>query len=224
MYRLGQPTRRHYWLYALAVVLIAGLLGGGFVLGRQLLQANTRLTQSKPYIGYVPASSTPLQHISKNLFTLDLPNTWKPAPPPPVAYTVYSWQGTRDDSTRRLDIYVDTIPNTMAVNRLLPVQADGAQVAVIGQVSDNCVNFTDHSPASATSGIAAAKWDGVSFWCDVGNYERDVVGTGSAEGANAVTLTGPATGNHRFFFVYTDNSANPDYTIFQSAIQSFRLR
>jgi hypothetical protein len=58
----------------------------------------------------------------------------------------------------------------------------------------------------------------------VANYERDVVGTSSPQEINTVTVTGPSTGTHKYFFVYTDNSAEPDYTIFTDALQSFKAR
>lgn len=222
-YQLGHHKRHHYWVYGIAMVLVVGLVGGGVTLGRQMLQPNTQLSQSKPYIGYVPVSSTPTQAIQKSVFSMNLPTTWKSTAPPPIAYTVYSWKGSGDDDARRLDVYVDKLPSAMAVNHLLPLEGDGDLVTITGLVSDNCANFTDKSTESAATGTAPAKWSGVSFLCDLGNYERDVVGTGSAEGINTVTVTGPKTGPHRFFFVYTDNSANPDYTLFQTILKSFRV-
>lgn len=223
MYRLGHQTRHHYWIYGSIVVLIICLAITGTVWAHRLLQPNTQLTQSKPFVGYVPVSSTPTQLIKKSIFTMALPAGWQAATPPPVADTVYSWKGTGDDDARRLDVYVDKLPENMAVNRLLPVEGDGDQLNVVGMVSDNCANFTDKTTESTATGTASAKWSGVSFICDLGNYERDVVGTGSAEGMNTVTMTGPAAGSHHFFFVYTDNSANPDYALFQTILKSFRI-
>jgi hypothetical protein len=88
-------------------------------------------------------------------------------------------------------------------------------------VSDNCVNFTDEKTANPTTGAASSKWSGVSFLCDTANDQRVVVGTSSAaEPVNTVTVTG-AKGTHRYFFVYTDHSAQPKFEIFTAALASF---
>jgi len=52
------------------------------------------------------------------------------------------------------------------------------------------------------------------------NYVRDVVGTSSAEGVNTLGVSGPG-GTHKYFFVYTDHSGEPDYNTFTQALQSF---
>jgi hypothetical protein len=75
-------------------------------------------------------------------------------------------------------------------------------------------------PAEATH----AKWSGINFLCDLGNYLRDVVGTSSPEGINSVTLTGNTTGKHTLFFMYTDNTPSPDYSTFINALKSFQLK
>jgi hypothetical protein len=160
--------------------------------------------------------------VTEQAFSIGLPQGWKSPAPPAVPYTVYSWQGSGKDATRRLDLYMDTIPANFAVNRLLPVTQDGDSLSIAGDVSDNCIRFTARTAASAATGAEPAKWNGVNFLCDVGNYERDVVGTGSSIGVNTAVVSGAATGVHKVFFVYTDNSASPDYTIFESIIKSFQ--
>lgn len=220
MYQKGHKLKRRYWPYGAALVLAALVVAA--VLGsRQFFQADTKLTQSPPHFGTVQATNMPLQHVTKPGFTLDLPAGWQSTAAPNVAYTVYSWQGTRVDNARRLDVYWDKIPASLAVNRLLPLSNSGAGASIAGPVSDNCTAFTDKAASPAT-GTVPAKWNGVNFICDTGNYERDVVGTGSSEGVNTVTVVGPTTGRHHVMFVYTDNSATPDYTLLENIIRSFR--
>lgn len=222
MYRLGRVSKHHYWILASLVLLVAGASWAGVIEVHRALQPHTVLTRSKPYIGTVADPSSQLRYETKRSFRVGIPMSWEVAPPPNVPYTVYSWRGTGADAPRRLDLYIDTIPASLAVNRLLPVTPDGDRLSIAGEVSDNCVRFTARTSASAATGAEPAKWSGVSFLCDVSNYERDVVGTGSPAGVNSATVTGSATGEHKVFFVYTDNSASPDYTIFEDVIKSFQ--
>ena len=224
MYRLRHRITHHYALYA-GLALAGALVIGGVFAARNILQPHTSITQSPGVTRFVGASSSSTQHVAKSIFTLDLPAGWTAASPPNTPYTIYSWQGGLDtlDTARRLDVYIDRLPVNLAVNRLLPVQATDDRLDAVSETSDNCSNFTDKAAASATTGAAPSKWAGVNFLCDMGNYERDVVGIGSAEGINSVTLIGPTAGAHHVFMTYTDNSANPDFTIFLAIVRSFRL-
>jgi hypothetical protein len=151
-----------------------------------------------------------------------LPSDWKFISHQTSVYDIYTWHNTKTDpGVEQLQVYFDTIPPSLGVNRVLPVQANADELTPT-TVSDTCANFTGNKvPGSAKT---PAKWDGINFLCDLANYERDVVGTSSSAGINTVTLTGPATGAHKLFFTYTDNGATPDFTIFTNAIQSFRLK
>ncbi|HVU60012.1 MAG TPA: hypothetical protein VHC98_04205 [Candidatus Saccharimonadales bacterium] len=222
MYQMGHRRARHSWLLGAAAVLGLGVLAGGYLWLHTVLQAHTALHQSKPVTRTVAAATIPLQHLTEPAFTIDLPDGWHAADNPHTPYTMYSWQGSGNDATRRVDIYLDNLPTGLAVNRLLPVEADGDHLSIIGDVSDNCVNFTQKAVQGQASVVA--KWEGVTFNCDTGNYERDVVGIGSAEGGSGISLTGATTGTHHLLITYTDNSANPDYTIFTAIVQRFRLR
>jgi hypothetical protein len=171
------------------------------------------------------AAEKPTQHITKGDVALELLTGWNETDPPHTPQTIYSWRGGTgtNDESRRLDVYFDIMPTTLAVNRLLPVQANGDHLDVTGVTSDNCVNFTDKTAESVQTGRAPSKWGGVNFWCDVANYERDVVAVGSTEGVNTITLTGASKGSHKILLVYTDNSASPDYSIFVAIVRSTRL-
>lgn len=155
------------------------------------------------------------------MFTIALPANWA-AQKTIGSNAPYQYRGQdADDATRSLAVYVDTIPTGFAVNRLLPIEADNTTLETTAGVSDNCINFTDTSQANPQTGVVAAKWGGVKFWCDTVNYQRNVVGAGSAEANNAVTVKG-ASGSHRYFFVYTDHSTTPEYEVFTSALDSFK--
>ena len=224
MYRFGRRQVHHYIVYAVAGVLVLALIAAGVVTVPRLFQPNTVLKQAAPVTHTVTANQPALKPVAESVFELNLPGTWRPVSPPPFGYRIYSWAGTGAiDAARRLDVYVDTMPTTLAVNRLLPVQSDGSLIDIIGSVSDNCTNFTDKTPTSARSGQAPSKWGGINFLCDMANYERDVVGVGSSSGINQVVLAGAQTGTHRVLLVYTDNNVTPDYTIFVAIVKSFHL-
>jgi hypothetical protein len=223
MYRLGHQIKHHYRWYIATLLLIIVLTVVGIAILRRDLKTDTSLSQSKVITQYYSAVGTDTMHVTESTFSVYLPAGWKVASNIGSPNKVYSWQGTGDDADRRIDIYIDNLPINLAVNRLLPVQASNDQLETIGSVSDNCTDFTTPTAQSAITGTLAAKWDGVDFICDVGNYERDVVATGSTEGINTVTLTGPSTGTHGVLLVYTDNSADPDYSIFTTIVESFQL-
>lgn len=225
MYRLGHQTKHRSWPYAAAGVLILVLIIASIAGVRQLFQPNTALRQSRPVTHYVTSSDAVTQHIMKDTFRIDVPTGWRP-----MATTgtpaVYGWHGVAgDDAARSIQVYVDAaVPAGLAVNRLLPVQTSGDQLTMLGNVSDNCVSFTDRAAVSAATGTAPAKWKGVNFICDTGNYERDVVGIGSPAGVNTVVLSSASGMQHRIMLTYTDNSPSPDYSIFIAAAKSFQVR
>lgn len=226
MYELGKNQRsRGKTIFISLTVVFLLLVAGATVAAKLYLKPNTVVSQSDGVIRHVSVAPPKIKHISTSLFKLDLPVGWHKSKNNYLAPSAdYGWQGKGDDAARRLDIYVDYIPATMPVNHLQPVSGQGSRLSLDGSVSENCVNFTDETATSRRTGQAPAKWSGVSFYCDTGNYSRDVVGTGSKSGTNSVKLTGSTSGSHKFFFIYTDNSASADYSIFQNILQSFRVK
>lgn len=170
-------------------------------------------------------SNTPTKTFDEDVFSITLPADWKYlGRDPSIVYHPYRWQSTAQNETgRMLAVYVDNIPVDMAVNRLLPLEVQGDHL-MPGPVSDNCTTFTGDGASDGPSKNVTAKWAGVNFICDMENYERNVVGTGSMQAINSVEFTGQQTGTHPLFFTYTDDTAQPDYTIFSDALSSFKLK
>lgn len=221
MYRIGHQIRHRYWPYILTFIVLVGLVVGASAIIRHNFAVKTVLNQSKVITEYYSGGETPTQLVTEKTFSVELPTDMKTATNPGSPYNIYSWQGTGADADRRIDIYIDNVPTSLAVNRLLPVQANSDQLVPLGSVSDNCVDFTTPTAQSAQTGSIDAKWNGVDFECDTGNYERDVVAIGSSSGP--ITLTGPKYGAHRILLTYTDNTTQPDFSIFNSVVESFRL-
>jgi len=226
MYRLGEVKHSHRKLYTwlAAVVIVVGLL---IWWGVHSLKADTAISTPPAAITKtINYAATDLKTYNERLFTLKLPADWKLVPntsePPQPTYT---WRGASStNSSRSLALFIDSgLLSNFAVNRELYVEANGATVNVLSNVSDNCTTFTG-VPGGQSKGNIPAKWQGITFLCDAGNYERDAVGVASPDGLNNVTLTGPVGGAHHIFFTYTDNSSSPDYTIFTNALKTFALK
>lgn len=225
MYRLGHQIKHHRLPYTILGLVIVAAVVAGVLVARHYVAQDTVLTQSEPMTRHISVDNDKVQRVEKDVFIVDLPAGWRAATNPGTPYTVYSWQGAKGEAAaRRIDIYIDKLPVDLAVNRLLPVQVDEKRITLLGPVSDNCASFTDNDAHAKGEASVAAKWYGVNFKCDVANYLRNVVATGSTEGINRLTLTGEANGAHEVLLVYTDHSSNPDYTIFTNIVESFRIR
>ena len=109
----------------------------------------------------------------------------------------------------------------------MPVEAVGSGLRH-GSVSDNCAAYTEGGSFQANDALKAkdtpAKWEEVTFLCDLPKVFDNVIGTSSKEGINIVTVVGPKAGKHSYFFVYTDHNAHPNYEIFIDVIKSFKAR
>jgi len=224
MYRLGEREHHHRKLYMLLGVF-AILIVTGLFLAKQIMTSETKIDNSAPaVVSSVSYAETKLQQVSTPYFTMSLPATWKVSninaeDPKPK----YIWQGAvGEDKSRWISVFIDTPLSTFAVNRALHVQSNGATITVIGNTSDNCTSFT--GPANTQTGKTPAKWETIDFLCDSGNYQRNVTGTVSPDGLNNVNLTGPTKGLQKYFFTYTDNTNQPDYTIFIEALKSFKAK
>jgi hypothetical protein len=224
MYKLGERSHHKQKLYVLLIFILAGLIMAGWWAANKYLQPETTLGDSEGVVRHVDVVKPATKQVNNSIFSMTIPRNWQPVKSSRIPSAQYAWRATsKTDAGRGLEIYVDAIPKTMAVNRLLPVSASNNRLVIRNEVSDNCVNFTDASKADRPTGQAPAKWSGVNFYCDVGNYARNVVGTGSPSVINSVTVDGSAAGAHRFFFVYTDHSAESDYVVFTDILSSFRV-
>jgi hypothetical protein len=202
-------------------LIICVLLIGGWLWLRNNLKADTTIHQGTPFNTMVGVPESKKKTFEQSTFQIQLPADWIRQTPEQTGAD-YAWHGTaKGETARSLEVYVDEIPADMAVNRLLPIKAEGKGILATDTVSDNCINFTDEKTANPTTGAASSKWSGVNFLCDTANDQRVVVGTSSAtEPINTVTVTGDK-GVHRYFFVYTDHSAQPKFEIFMAALASF---
>jgi hypothetical protein len=229
MYRVGKrPKRfsRKAVIRLMVLLFIIGISFGGYIEVRNYFKPQKTITQSKAVLTTVNFATQTTTYTEPD-FTIQLPKTWSMIPAPAGPYTTYNWEvSDHDTNGEELTIYEDTIPTNFAVNRVLDV--DGSQLTQLtldGQASDNCTQYTINSSAQVNNQFGApARWQGINFLCDQNNDERDVIGTTSTDGINTVILKNTYGGSHKFFFTYTNHDLNPDYTVFYSALQSFRMK
>ena len=225
MYRSGERRRSHRKLYLWLLGFVCFCIAAAAVAVNTLHSTTNIAKPPAAVTRKITYDDTNTTQFIEPVFSIYLPSNWKLISTGTDPYLVYHFQSTQPhEDARYLDVYVDSLPTNLGVNRILPVLANGAQLTLTStDVSDNCSSFTRTSAKQPTESTHA-KWNNIDFYCDLADYERDLVGIGSPEGFNLVTLKGPATGTHKIFITYTDNTQAPDYSIFTSALKTFRIK
>lgn len=228
MYILHRLPKRDHTLRSVCIALLVLVtIGAGVWYGRQFFKSDTKIgTTPKAVVTKVVDKRGAPKHIDLPAFSIDLPHDWEQfeRTDNPIFKPTYSWRNTAENKgVRQIDMFLDSTPQAMAVNNIMPVEAAGNHV-VPASASDNCANFTPKTAENQRDGKGPSKWQGVDFICDTGNYVRHVVGIGASGGpTNTVKLTG-ASGAHSIFLTYTDATATPDDGIFSEALQSLKLK
>lgn len=220
-HRSPKHKKKHVYNVAIVSAVIIGLIVIIIlVLFRQTLGSQHGVAGPSQTVGHVSASGTvQTTNVVEPYFTMQIPTNWRQTAEvnTPSQYSI-TWTSFKSGVYGRfLTIYIDTIPTTMAVNKLLPVTSNGPGLSY-GTLSDNCTDFSNGTPQQ----VSPAKWDGVDFLCNWPNRYDNQVGTGTVGAINSVSMTGAKTGTHQYFFLYTDRSAEPDYSILYAILNSFQ--
>lgn len=221
--------RRKQILVVLAIFLL--VLGGiGYLLWQDMHKnANTAVSGGTHTILQAGQESVTRLIVNEPTFTMELPGDWKElGRKNEVTEHSITWQSTgKNLSGRSLKLYIDTIPSTLSVNRLLPVMVQGNGLTT-GEISENCATFTKGGTMNVYDAAKLkdepAKWNKVDFICDMSRVIDNEVGTGSTEGINTVTVAGPNQKTHKYFFLYTDHNNQSDYEILGNAVRSFKAK
>lgn len=232
-YKYGRrPGRRRRTRVAIvlliSIVIIAGV---GSLIYLDIKKNNKQAYiegQGRTVVQSIDASQGVLR-VDEPTFTMELPGVWKEIGRKTTALEQsITWQGTKKgEDNRKLTLYVDVIPASLAVNSLLPVTALGNGIDY-GDVSDNCATFTQKG--TLDTGLAVnnrdspAKYKQVNFICDLAQVTQNKTGTGSVDGINVVNVTGIAKGKHRYFFLFNDQNIQPNLSILTNALKSFKAK
>ncbi len=232
-YKYGRrPGRRRRTRIAIVLLISFAIIGGIATLVYMDITKNTKdtaVTGPGRTVAQSIDSNQDVLRIDEPTFTMELPGTWKQ-----VGRTVtvtensITWQGAKKgEDNRKLTLYVDVIPATLAVNKLLPVSASDNSLTV-GDVSDNCATFTQKGTLDAGKAVAnrdsVAKYKQIDFICDLAQVVQNKTGTGSIDGINVVNVTGPAKGKHKYFFLFNDQNIQPNLSILTNALKSFKAK
>jgi hypothetical protein len=227
-HRSAKQRRRRIIGVLIGSVLIVALIVGALIwgLGRN---SDSSSSGNGNTVAQVLNEGIKRLTVDESAFSFDLPGDWKEISRKNTS-TEHSitWQATKkNEDNRSLTLYIDTIPTTKAVNRLVPVMAQNNTLSV-GDTSDNCSTFTGGGSLNAQQAVnlkpAPAKWQKVDFICDLPRPIDNEVGTGSTDGINTVKVTGPSKGTHQYFFLFTDHNIQPNYSIFLDALRSFKAK
>lgn len=217
--------KKRRWLRRVIWLLI--VVGIGALLYWFFTQDNFKASGPATSLKATNFDEGPKVHINEPFYSFDLPGDWKELKRQTYPYKMITWKGTaREADARTIDVYTDTIPQNVPLNRIIPVTSQDDRLGV-NTSSDNCTQFTGNAanltPYEATKARpTATEWQGVKFLCDIPNSLRNVTGAASSEAMNKVTLTGVKGGRHSYFFVYTDHTAHPTQKTFTDMLISFR--
>lgn len=225
--RVQKPKKRYRVLKVTTVFVI--VFGAIAALLWFLSRPSLVKDESDGAVRSAKLQDVPKKHITENYYEFDVPSDWKEKSRKTYPYSVITWEGkARESIGRSLDIYVDTIPDKVYVNRLIPIAGAGDHLDV-DKPSPNCATFQNKyaklKPVqTAKLKPVKMKWLNVEFICDLPNELREVMGASSTEGLNQVTVTGAKQGKHRYYFVYTDHGSHQDDSVFPAILRSFHGR
>ena len=230
-YRYDHRTVKRQRYVAVAAMGCVLLLAGAIALVVLDLQKNSsgQAEGTSRVVGQVVGDNAAKKTIDEPFYSLQLPGDWKETSRTNNANEQsVTWTTTKkDDSQRSLQVFVDMIPATMPVNRMLPLTATGTTLTT-GDVSENCATFTQGGTLDVQKAVSlsptSARWQGVDFICNLPNVVDNQVGTSSRDGVNQITVTGATKGTHKYFFLYIDRNIQPDYALFLDALTSFRAK
>lgn len=179
-------------------------------------------------VGQVTGSNTGNGlRVSEPFFTMQLPSDWKETERKNnTQEQSITWHSTKKGyEARWIKLYIDKIPTTKAVNRLLPVTVTNSTLTT-GDVSENCSTFTQGGTLDAQKAVKLqpmpAKWQGIDFICNLPEVVENEVGVAATGGINQIEITGPNKGTHKYFFVYTEHNIQQDYAIAKDIIETFK--
>lgn len=226
MYRSNQRYHKHATMLRLTLIIIAVLGLSLFVIWWFFVRGNEMTSANFEKVGTITVNRPDTKEFTTPFYKISLPTTWEDkGRKNPFSYEVYYMyqNGLKDYENRVFKVYVDVFPRDLPLNRLLPVTLADGKLSP-GVLSDDCTGFTD-APTVGANGqkgtTAIAKWQGVNFTCNFA-AAQNLTGTASAEEGYAITMTGPTSGTHKYFFTYSDFNVRPDYQFMSEALKSFQ--
>jgi hypothetical protein len=208
------------WKRLVIVALLSLLIFGGIVTAF-IWEARKSDTQSQTENEAASEQMVRELMVDEEYFSLILPEGWQET----ARFSTkkersITWQSEDAFSGGELKLYIDTIPANLAIKRLLPL-IPAKDKLTDDQLSNDCNEFKGakknrKNPQKVTH-------EGISFWCDIPSAQVRI-GTGAKGATNTTTVKGQTKGEHKYFFVYTDEDAQQDVSALTAAIMSFQAK
>lgn len=220
MYQHGRRTKRQRSANAfLATIIVVGVVVlVAWLIVHKDIGSSTDPKTTVPIVTEVGENDGNKLEINENFFSMELPADWRLKEHRNEDYiNAYYYESTKKGgSDRMLEVHVDIIPQNSKMVKLQTLTPNGSKF-MLGNLSDNCVNFANGAKPGDTTPLPA-KWENVSFTCDPITANQ-TIGTGTVNGGIKATL-----GRHSFFFYFTDHNIRPDDKIFVDALKSFVVK
>lgn len=227
MYQHGKRTRPpHNLSVFFATVVFVGvlLLIGWYLVHEDVGNATDPITNVPILTEVGEGAEDGVIKVDEFLFYFELPSDWKlqerKEDRPNI--NAWIWVATKkgiDD--RRLTLHVDIIPKEYKLVKMQPL-IPNSTTFLLGNVSDNCINFANAAGHNSSNTPVPAKWDNVNFVCDP-IVNNQTIGTGTPGGSIGTPLNG-TRGRHTYYFFYEDHNVYPDDNILRAALQSFKAK
>lgn len=229
-YKFGhRPARRRRTRFLIVVListLILAVVGGVLWLDLRNNTDDTEVQGTSRQVAQLLDEESGVIKIDEPTFTMELPNDWKEiARSSDSNERSITWQSTKkNENNRKLQMYIDAIPKSRSITRLLPLSARGNSF-VVGEASTTCSTFTKIGDGTGRQDLdTSAKYQNIGFICALGRSIDNETGTGSVEGLNTISVTGPSKGKHSYFFVFSDRNIQPNINMFYDALKSFKAK
>ena len=221
--------RRRFKPGRLAVALtIIFLVVLAVLIYRDLTKQSTPTVTGPVQTNEVKSRLSTYVDFEENAFIVKLPADWQKVAKTEVIvnakrYYPYRFQGIGQESVgRSVDIYLDEIPGSLAVSKVLLTEVTPDSTALVTQeISPQCYKYTNF-PADSLGEPYATNWQGHKFICDT-SKDTNTVAAIAGNLSDGVELIGGAK-KQKLLLVYTDHGSAQNNSIFKDIVQGFRLR
>lgn len=222
MYKINnKESKKHTFLVSLIIIVVIFSVIAFIIWYFLFRNSGESITSFERVDNNVKINSPATQDFTTNEFTITLPEQWellgKDKPYYNEEYYLFQSKVVNKEG-RFLKVYINLIPENLAVNRMLPIVAQNNRI-VAGDMSGDCKNFKD-APEVSSGQKWLTEWKDVPFYCALAGVTNQV-GTGTSQIGYPTTVNGDKSGSNKYFFMYTDQTAKPDYSILKNAVNSF---
>lgn len=224
----GQDYRKIRLEVLVASMLSIGLIVGGAFVIFDLNKNKVVIDESKnkAILGSVEPYEDPFKLYETNFYKVKVPSDWKQVNNPELIingrkFYPERYQGVSGDHVgRRLDIYRDSIPNQLGIDKVVAVVVSKNKIEPI-KTSPQCYKFTTF-PKEQPGDNYPSQWEGIDFTCMTSEITNVLGAVEKTQDIGARLFTEFGTTN--YLLVYTDHGSRLDNSIFYDILKSFEAK